>query len=324
MGRNGFVGVSRAIQQILQLVERVAKTDITILITGESGTGKEMVAQAIHASSHRAANPFIRMNCAAVPETLLESELFGHKRGAFTGAVTDKNGKFLLSDKGTLFLDEVGDLSLNAQAKILRTIESGEVEMVGGERLEKVNARIISATNQNLEELIAKGLFREDLFHRINVLEINIPPLRERPEDIVPLAHYFLDYYCRENGFTPKALAPSAVAVLIAYHWPGNVRELKNVMQKVCVLVDSDIISSNDIHGILGFNPSVDDLNSTRTYRKAVKIFEKNFLIFSLLENDWNISKTALVLGLPRSCLYDKLNKYGIKKCLGGRTRLVG
>ncbi|MCK5147478.1 sigma-54-dependent Fis family transcriptional regulator [bacterium] len=318
-----IIGNSDAIQRVIKMIDRVADKDITILITGESGTGKELVAQAIHDTSMRSNSAFIRMNCAAVPETLVESELFGHKRGAFTGALADRNGKFLLSDKGTLFLDEVGDLSLSAQAKILRTLETGEVEMIGGETLKKVDVRIISATNHNLKALSAQGAFREDLFHRINVLEINIAPLRERPEDIPPLATFFLDSFHCEKKTGKKILAPSAVAVLVSYAWPGNVRELKNVMQKVSVLVDSEIVHSHDLYEFLGIPPAAEDFQDVGTFKKALNIFEKNFLMFSLWENDWNISRTALILGLPRSCLYDKLKKYDIKRCLAGRTHYV-
>lgn len=318
-----IIGNSKAMRRIFLLIEKVSRKDVTVLITGESGVGKEMVARAIHANSKRDGQPMIQMNCAAVHESLVESELFGHKRGAFTGAYSDKNGKFIQSDKGTLFLDEVGDLSLAAQAKILRTLETGEVEMVGGERLEKVDVRIIAATNHHLAELVARGQFREDLFHRINVIEINIPPLRERPEDILPLAYHFLEIFCKENEMPVKVLAPSAIAVLLSYNWPGNVRELKNIMQKLTVLVDSTVVNSTHIKGFLRFSQSVNELNSRGTFRKAISVFEKCFIVYSLWENDWNISRTALALGLPRSSLYEKLHKYKIQRCPENRMQCL-
>jgi len=318
-----IIGNSKAIGKIFLLIEKVAKRNVTVLITGESGVGKEMVAQAIHANSKRSDQPLIQMNCAAVHESLVESELFGHKRGSFTGAYADRDGKFIQSHKGILFLDEIADLSLSAQAKILRTIESGEVEVVGGEELENVDVRILSATNQNLSELVARGLFREDLFHRLNVIEIHIPPLRERPEDILPLAYHYLERFCLESDIQGKILAPSAIAVLLSYNWPGNVRELKNIMQKVTVLVDSQVVNSNHIKGFLRFSQTVNELNRKGTFRKAINVFEKCFIVYSLWENDWNISRTAHALGLPRSSLYDKLNKYQIQKCPESRMQCL-
>ncbi len=309
-----MVGTSRALRRICRIIDRVASQSTIVYITGESGTGKEMVAHAIHLNSERADKPFVRVNCASVHESLIESELFGHKRGSFTGAYMNKQGKFQMANTGTLFLDEIGDLSTSAQAKILRTIETGEVEMLGNEHIENVDVRVISATNKDLNALAAKGAFREDLLHRINVIEINIPPLRERPDDILPLANYFLEMYCSRNKIPIKKLTPSAEAVLLSYSWPGNVRELRNVIEKITILVDSNRINSHHIAEFIKFPDSVNGLSSAKTFKQAKKCFEKSYIIHALWENDWNISKTAVALKLPRSSLYEKIKEYDIKR----------
>lgn len=315
-----MVGSSETIRRVCSLISKVALQDTTILITGESGTGKEIAAHAVHSHSRRSTKHFIRINCAAVPDSLLESELFGHKKGAFTGAYSDNRGKFQLADGGSLFFDEIGDLSVNAQAKILRTIETGEVEMIGNGNVEKVDVRLISATNKNLETLISMGKFREDLFHRINVMEINIPPLRERPEDILPLVNYFLEIFCSQKDIVKKKLTPSSEAVLLAYNWPGNVRELKNVIEKITILVDSHIVNGHHVADIIKFPHSINDLYVSNDFRKAKKNFEKIYLSQALWENDWNITQTASVLDLPRSCLYKKIREYSIERSLEKRT----
>ena len=311
--RYRMVGTSPAMKTIYQLIDRVAPKNVTVLITGESGTGKELVARAIHINSPRAALPFIEVNCAAVPETLIESELFGHVKGAFTGATTDKQGKFQLADGGTLFLDEIGDLSPMAQAKVLRAIETGEIEKVGSEKLENVDIRMISATNKHLEQMTEKGSFREDLFHRINVIEIPIPPLRERPGDILPLIDHFLDKYCHENNVGKKELTPDAEAFFLSHAWPGNVRELRNFAEKLVVLVDDQTISGQHVARLLDFPDFEIELSKAKTFKEAKMSFEKSFILHALSENKWNIVRTAETLNMPRSLLYSKMEKYGIK-----------
>ena len=315
-----LVGASRALQQICNIIDKVASQNTTVLISGESGTGKEMVAYAVHLNSNRADKPFICINCAAVHETLIESELFGHKRGSFTGAYNTKKGKFQLGDKGTLFLDEIGDLSANAQAKLLRTIETGEVEMLGTEEVGKVDVRIICATNKNLNEMVHKGSFREDLLHRINVIRIHIPPLRERPDDILPLAQHFLEMFCDQNEVELKKLTMSAEAALLSHNWQGNVRELRNVIEKITVLVDSHVVNSHHISQFITCPDSVNGLYKAKTFRQAKKCFEKSYITHALWENDWNISKTAAALSLPRSSLYEKIKEYDINKNPGNQT----
>lgn len=307
-----MVGASDSIKYICSLIQRMSDQDTTILITGESGTGKEIVAHAVHLNSKRSAKHFIRVNCAAVPDSLLESELFGHKRGAFTGAYADNKGKFQLADGGTLFFDEIGDLSTNAQAKILRTIETGEVEMIGNGDVEKVDVRLISATNKNLEKLVTQGTFREDLLHRIKVMEIYIPPLRERPDDILPLAKYYLEMFCSQKGMFSKRLTPCSEAVLLAHNWPGNVRELRNVIEKITILIDSRIIKGHHVADILKFPYSITDGHRSKDFKRAKKNFEKIYLSQALWENDWNVSQTALDLKLPRSSIYEKIKEFGI------------
>lgn len=318
--RYNMVGESDAIKRICKLIDKVAAQNTTVLIAGESGTGKEMVAYAIHMNSERASEPFVCVNCAAVHESLIESELFGHKRGSFTGAYTNKMGKFQLADNGTLLLDEIADLSANAQAKILRTIETGEVEMLGTEEVSKVDIRIICATNKDLRSMVAADTFREDLLHRINVIEINIPPLRDRPDDIIPLANHFIEMFSAEKNKKKKRLTTSAEAVLISHSWPGNVRELRNIIEKITVLVDSAAINSKHVSDFIKIPDSINGLQKVRTLRQAKKCFEKSYIIHALWENKWNISKTAAVLKLPRSSLYEKMNEYSIKKSPRNRT----
>ena len=312
--RYKMVGASSALRRICMIIDKIASQITTVLISGESGTGKEMVAYAIHLNSNRAEKPFICVNCAAVHESLIESELFGHKRGSFTGAYSTKKGKFQLGDKGTLLLDEIGDLSANAQAKLLRTIETGEVEMLGTEETGSVDVRIISATNKDLNEQVSRGVFREDLLHRINVIEINVPPLRKRPDDILPLSNHFIEIFCAQSKIPIKKLTLSAEAALLSHSWPGNVRELRNVIEKITILVDSHIVNSQQISQFIKFPDSVNGFYKARTFKQAKKCFEKSYITHSLWENDWNISKTAAALELPRSSLYEKLKEYEIKK----------
>jgi two-component system nitrogen regulation response regulator NtrX len=312
--RYKMVGVSSPMRGIFSLIDKVALQNTTVLITGESGTGKESIAHAVHINSGRAALPFIKVNCAAIPDTLIESELFGHVRGAFTGAIQEKQGKFQLANQGTILLDEIGDLSQLAQAKLLRTIETGEVVKVGTEHTEMVDVRLIAATNKDLKNMISKGLFREDLFHRINVIEINTPPLRNRPEDILPLAYHFIDLISIEKKLSKKTLTPEAEGLLLSHSWPGNIRELRNFIEKLFVLIDSERITGQHIMGLFQF-PKLDaDMDGPKTFYQAKKIFERSFILHSLNSNNWNVTKTADSIGMPRSLLYRKMEKYGLKE----------
>lgn len=311
--RYQLVSVSQAMEKILSIVDRVAETDVTVLITGESGTGKEMVARAIHLNSRRASGPFVQLNCAALPDNLIESELFGHVKGAFTGALHSHAGRFQQADKGTLFLDEIGDLSLLAQSKVLRAIETSEVNRVGSEKHERVDVRIIAATNRDLKQMVEEKTFREDLYHRINVISLYIPPLRERQEDILPLAEHFLREFADQYNREPPKISTDAESVLLSYHWPGNVRELRNLMQKIMVLGDALEIHGHDISELLGKQAEQSKWPRTPTLREARKLFEKSYILNRLEANGWNISQTAKLLGVERSNLYKIMDQLGIR-----------
>ncbi len=311
-----IIGTSYVIQEIKEFIKIVAPTNTSVLITGESGTGKELVARAIHKESPRSMNPFVEVNCAAIPEELIESELFGHEKGSFTGAIQKRRGKFDLANGGTIFLDEIGDMSLKTQAKILRIIEEKKFERVGGSKPVEVDVRIIAATNKNLEEEIRKGNFREDLYYRLNVIPIHIKPLRERKEDIPVLVEYFLSKICSENGRDKKEITKDAIDILCNYNWPGNVRELRNLIERLVILTPGRIIRSSDIIGSLKgvtyrrYESAID----AKTYREARINFEKEFILQKLRENDWNISKTAEAIGLERSYLHKKIKLYNIEQ----------
>jgi DNA-binding NtrC family response regulator len=313
---NKIIGNSRAIQSILETVERVAKTDARILITGENGTGKELIAQEIHKKSNRSDKELIEVNCAAIPQELIESELFGHEKGAFTGAIKDRIGKFELAHGSNLFLDEIGDMSLQAQAKVLRAIEEGKIEKVGGSGKIEVDVRIISATNKNLIEEIEKGNFREDLYHRLNVIPIHIPPLRERKEDIPLLIRHFSDFFCRKNKFNHKEWDADAVEYLKNLPWKGNVRELRNFVERAVIMIPHDKIKKDDLLPHLPETQiKTDELfSSVNSFQEFKEKSEKIFIEKQLKANDWNISKTAELLGIQRSHLYNKIKKYGIEK----------
>lgn len=315
-GEGKILGRSKAIQDILSLIDKVAPHDTRILITGENGTGKELVARAIHNNSPRKDKPFIEVNCAAIPNELIESELFGHEKGSFTGAVQQRIGKFELANKGTIFLDEVGDMSPQAQAKVLRVIEDGKLERVGGTKKIEVDVRIISATNKNLVDEISKDKFREDLYHRLNVIPINIPPLRERTDDIPILVNHF------SNEITTKHKKPSvnfdedAIRFLQGMPWTGNVRELRNAIERIIIITDKRLISRKDIESLFviskaNFNELIDQSNSFQEFKEKA---ERAFILKQLKANDWNISKTAEILDIQRSHLYNKMKKYGIEK----------
>jgi two-component system, NtrC family, nitrogen regulation response regulator NtrX len=311
-----IIGTSSAIKTILETVERVAKTDARIMITGENGTGKELVAQAIHKQSGRSNKELIEVNCAAIHHELIDSELFGHEKGSFTGAVKQHIGKFEQADGGNLFLDEIGDMSLQAQAKVLRAIEEGKIERVGGNSKIEVNVRIISATNKNLLEEINKGNFREDLFHRLNVIPIYIPALRERRDDIPMLIEHFSKIICEKNKFPQKTYTEAALKTLQSLQWKGNVRELRNVVERIVIMISKTEINEKDVSIFIQSASSNNDdlLNISNSFQEFKEKAEKAFIIKQLNANNWNISKTADVLGIQRSHLYNKLKKYEIEK----------
>ncbi|MEM5947271.1 sigma-54 dependent transcriptional regulator [Spirochaetia bacterium 38H-sp] len=315
-----MIGSSPAIQQVKEKIIQSASSDARIMILGENGTGKELVAKEIHKMSNRADMPFVEVNCAAIPDTLLESELFGHEKGAFTGAHNSRKGKFEMAHRGTLFLDEIGDMSLASQAKVLRAIQDLQFSRVGGEHLINVDVRIISATNKNLEEEVKKGNFREDLFFRLNVIPITVPPLRERIDDIPLLTKYFIEKFTTDSN-QAKSITEEAIKTLQDYHWPGNVRELKNTIERICVLVDKNEIEKEDILEFIGKSqPSTENKTSEYLDRllelslnEAKDKFEKTMIEIKLKENHYNISKTAASLGIYSSNLHAKIKKYNIE-----------
>ena len=311
---DGMIGRSQALNKLSALIDVLAPTNNAILVTGESGTGKELIARAIHKKSKRNNEAFVKVNCAAIPETLIESELFGYEKGAFTDARNSKKGQFLLADKGTLFLDEIGDLSLSAQAKVLRALEEGEIQPVGSEQLQQVDIRVISASNKDIEAMVSEGTFREDLIYRINVVEIHVPPIRDRKEDIVPIAEHYLVEACQENDILAKHLLPDARAVLESLPWKGNVRELKNFMQKLAILVEANQINGSIIRNLLRF-PELNTIIPTKqTLRQAREEFEKMYIQSILKECENNVTRTAEILGIERSHLYRKMEKLRIKE----------
>jgi two-component system nitrogen regulation response regulator NtrX len=310
--RYGMVGRSEAVRRIYQLVEMAAPTKCRVLISGESGTGKELIARAIHALSPRRERPFIELNCAAIPQDLIESEMFGHVKGAFTGALNDRKGKFESAHGGTLFLDEIGDMSLMTQAKLLRVLQEGQVTPVGSTESRPVDVRIVSATSKNLPEEIARGAFREDLYHRINVLTIAVPPLRARRGDIAELAEHFLRLASVENDLAPKRLLPRAADFLVQLPWPGNVRELRNLMERVAVLVPKDVVSQEDVMTVLNMPGAARDEGGPLPLRQARARFERQYILERLTANRGNLGRTARDLGIERTNLYRKLKQLGI------------
>ncbi len=305
-----FIGNSLKMQQLREQIDMAAKSNSRVVILGESGSGKELVAHILHENSSRAKKPFIEMNCAAIPQELIESELFGHEKGSFTGAFERKQGKFELADEGTLFLDEIGDMSLATQSKVLRIIETQEFQRVGGSKNIKVDVRIIAATNKDLREEVKKGNFREDLLFRLNVIPIIVPPLRERKEDIPELVDYFLEYFAAEYGQKPKKITPDGLGMLQAYDWPGNIRELKNVIERFVIMNPSNIITAKNI--LIG-ESTRSDYFAFNTLKEARDAFEKDFIAKKLEENNWNISKTSEILDIERSNLHRKIKVYEIK-----------
>jgi two-component system nitrogen regulation response regulator NtrX len=318
--RHDMVGSSPLLRQVLDSVGRAAPTNATVLIRGESGVGKELVARMIHKSSLRARERFVQVNCAAIPDDLIESELFGHEKGSFTGATDKQVGKFELADRGTIFLDEVGDMSLKTQAKVLRVLQEGEVERLGSSRTLKVDVRVIAATNKDLELEIERGQFREDLYFRLSVIPVFVPPLRDRADDIPMLVRHFADEFTRENNFRPKRFAPDAISALQRGRWKGNVRELRNTIERVIIMTPGDVVSVEDLpDGVRADAPALmSDDRSERagTLREFKESAERGFLIEKLRENEWNISRTAEAIGTPRSNLYKKLEQYNIRQDL--------
>jgi two-component system nitrogen regulation response regulator NtrX len=311
--RYRIIGESVPVKALRQQLALMAPTNGRVLIYGESGTGKELVAHALHAQSLRAIQPFVEVNCAAIPEELIESELFGHVKGSFTGALEDKVGKFQKADGGTLFLDEVGDMSLKTQSKVLRALEEQRFEPVGSSASVTVDVRVIAATNKNLEEEIARGNFREDLFYRLNVVPFVMPPLRERAEDIPLLAEHFLREFAFSYGRKPKVLSPDTMAALTSYSWPGNVRELRNLIERIVIMNPQVRIERKHLPSLL-FR---DDqrrrtVAETSTLQQARAAYERDFILRKLEENEWNVSRTAGLLGLERSHLYRKMKTLGI------------
>ena len=315
-GEGEILGESKAIKSILEMIDKVAPLNTRVLITGENGTGKELVARAIHQKSLRENQPFVEVNCAAIPNELIESELFGHEKGSFTGAVQKRIGRFELANKGTLFLDEIGDMSHQTQAKVLRAIEDGKIERVGGGKKIEVDVRIIAATNKNLKEEIEKENFREDLFHRLNVIPINIPPLRERLEDIPILIEHFADDITKKHKKGPVNFNPDAIQFLKSLNWSGNVRELRNIVERIIIIVDKREIDKKDIEFL--FAPgqaSMDDIiDGSNSFQEFKEKAERAFILKQLNINNWNISKTAEMLEIQRSHLYNKMKKYVIEK----------
>ncbi len=315
--RYEIIGKSPVMEALKRDIKRVAPTNSWVLITGENGTGKEFVARNIHLYSKRARRPFVEVNCAAIPEELIESELFGHEKGAFTNAVAMRKGKFDMADKGTIFLDEIGDMSLRTQAKILRILQEQSFERVGGTERIRVDVRVIAATNKDLVELINKGAFREDLYYRLNVIPFHVPPLRERPGDIRLFVDHFLREFSRETAREVPRLTPEALQMLERYHWPGNVRELKNLIERLVIMVPSNKITSEylpaNIRGAKAGSFFVSQDIQKKTLREARKAFEKEFILERLKEFKGNIARTAEAIGIERSHLYRKIRSYGIE-----------
>jgi len=307
----GMVGESPALRALAEQIRQVAPSMGRVLITGENGAGKELVAHAIHRLSKRAAGPFVKINCAAIPRDLVESELFGYERGAFTGAMQAKKGRLELADGGTLFLDEIGDLSLEAQAKLLRVIETGELERVGGTRTQTVDVRILAATNKHLAAAIDSGDFRSDLFYRLSVLPLHVAPLRERRTDIPLLAAHFLKRCCAAEGRPAKRLGAEAERVLAAYHWPGNVRELRNLMERAAILVPGDEVRAEDLAPWL---ESARDRDDAVGLRGEIERREADVVRRALESANWNVTQAAAGLGIDRTNLHRKMRKYGIAR----------
>jgi len=318
-GLTTILGESAGILQVKQTIERVAPTEARILITGEAGTGKELVAKWIHHLSKRSGGPVVEVNCAAIPSELIESELFGHEKGSFTGATKQRIGKFEQAHNGTLFLDEIGDMSLSAQAKVLRALQENRITRVGGDRVIPVDVRVVAATNKNLRDQIELNLFREDLLHRLSVILIHVPPLRERREDIPIITTDIADRIARRNGLEMKSFTPDALNALRRFEWRGNVRELHNVVERLIILSEGEQVTASDVDtyvnpGGSAANPVLNLLDQYDQFSEFRDMAEKMFIETKLVQFDWNISKTAEEIGIQRSHLYNKMGKYDISR----------
>jgi len=316
-----LIGNAPAMKVVHDQIVLAAPTKASVLVTGESGTGKELVARAIHRNSPRSGKAFVKVNCAAIPEELIESELFGHEKGSFTGAVRDQAGKFAQADGGTIFLDEIADMSLRAQSKVLRALQDGEIEPVGAAKSYVVDVRVIAATNKRLDDEIAAGRFREDLFFRLNVVPIELPPLRERRDDVPALVSWFTESFCAEHGLKPKTMAPDAIEALSRLPWRGNVRELKNAIERLVIMTPGMTITAEDIPPDLGLSRVAEGLagdlgasSSAATLQHFKDAAEREFILAKLEEHHWNIAATAKAIDTPRSNLYKKLETYGIRR----------
>ena len=313
--RYQLTGQGESISNLRRQIEIVAPTSAWVLIRGENGTGKELVAHSIYRLSKRRTKPFVEVNCAAIPEELIESELFGHEKGAFTGATTPKKGKFDLAHEGTLFLDEIGDMSLKTQAKILRILQEQKFERVGGTKTIQVDVRVVAATNKDLEQEITRGTFREDLYYRLNVIPLEVPPLRERKEDLPDLVEEFLKEYALKTNTEKKTITPETYPFFIDYDWPGNIRELKNLIERLVILTPGPEITTADLPSPLTKKPEETRLSAydLSLLKEAKNRFERDFIVCKLQENQGNISQTAALLGIERSHLHKKIKAYGLK-----------
>ena len=316
--RYEIVGRSFAIRGVIDRIDKLTGSAARVLITGENGTGKELVARALHRQSPRARKPFVEVNCAAIPSELIESELFGHMKGSFTGALQDRIGKFEQADGGTLFLDEIGDMSLAAQAKVLRVLQDGEVTRIGGTKSRKVDVRVLAATNKKVEDEISAGRFREDLFYRLNVVPIHVPPLRERREDIPLLVEHFLLQFARNDGVAPRGVDSSAIERLGQLDWPGNVRELRNTIERLLILATGPRVVPADVDRLVGARASstggLEGLEECKTYESFKLAAERAFLLLKLRQHDWNVAETARALDMPRSNLYKKIERHALSR----------
>ena len=317
--RYELIGNHLSMKKLWKEIIKISPTNATVLIHGESGTGKELIARAIHSQSLRAKERFVQVNCAAIPEELIESELFGHERGAFTGATEKKPGKFEQADGGTIFLDEIGDMSLKTQSKVLRVLEEGEVQKVGSSKINKVDVRVIAATNKDLGKEKKAGTFREDLYFRLNVIPLYSPSLREKNEDIPLLIEYFSKIYAEENNFKVTKFSEDAVEAMIKYPWKGNIRELKNVVERLIIMTEADIIERQDLPERIRGEVAIylPEAKGIKTLKEFRELAEKDFILAKLEESNWNISQTARKIDTPRSNLYKKLEHYGIKIAAG-------
>ncbi len=311
-----MIGAGAAMRRLFDVIRRTAPSEGRVLVTGENGTGKELVARALHAGSRRKDAPFVKLNCAAVPAELIESELFGHERGAFTGAVAARKGKFEQADGGTLFLDEVGDMPAAMQAKVLRVLQEGEFERVGGQQTLRCDVRVVAATNKDLPAEVKAGRFREDLYYRLNVVPIHAPPLRERREDVPELAARFLAEACERNGRRPMRLAREALLSLQAHEWPGNVRELRNLVERLAILCDGPEIGGADVAAVLpdARRPRADRFREGASFHDLVEEAEREIVLGALDVHGDNVAETARALGLERSHLYKKMRALGVKR----------